>query len=152
MPEFTPVPAYANAPRRAKWFDHSRAPAVFVYDFDGGMFDAGVEGGEFHAFAGSWVSQVEVGERFTLPRRRLERMVARPGNPLVPHTRSWAGRWILHASQVERLVRLGAGFTEGGFRFRSRAGISQQLLPSLVVLPGEKETGKVGDIGLLLRW
>jgi hypothetical protein len=32
-----------------------------LYDFDGGMFDAGVEGGEFHAFAHSQLSQVEVG-------------------------------------------------------------------------------------------
>jgi hypothetical protein len=32
-----------------------------LYDFDGGMFDAGVEGGEFHAFARSQLRQVEVG-------------------------------------------------------------------------------------------
>jgi hypothetical protein len=32
-----------------------------LYDFDGGMFDAGVEGGEFHALAHSQLCQVEVG-------------------------------------------------------------------------------------------
>ena len=32
-----------------------------LYDFDGGMFDAGVEGGEFHALVHSQLCQVEVG-------------------------------------------------------------------------------------------
>ena len=32
-----------------------------LYDFDGGMFDAGVEGGEFHAFAQSQLRKVEIG-------------------------------------------------------------------------------------------
>ena len=54
--------------------------------------------------------------------------------------------------RVERFVGLGGGFTEEGFQFRSRARIGQQLLPSLVVLLGEKEPGKVGDLDLLLRW
>jgi len=62
------------------------------YDLDGGMFDARVEGAEFHALAGSWISQVKIGERFTLPRRRLDRMIAKASNPAVPHTRSWARR------------------------------------------------------------
>ena len=32
--------------------DPSPARSALRYEFDGGMFDAGVEGGEFHAFAG----------------------------------------------------------------------------------------------------
>jgi hypothetical protein len=42
-------------------FEPSPARAALRYDFDGRMFDAGVEGGEFATFAGSSISQVEVG-------------------------------------------------------------------------------------------
>jgi len=76
-------------------FGPSPATATLGYDFDGGMFDARVEAGGFDAFAGSWIGPVEVGKRFTVPRGRLERMVAKAGNPPVLYTRSRAGRGVL---------------------------------------------------------
>ena len=42
---------------------------------------------------------------------RLQSMLAKSGNPLVPHTRSRAGRGIVPALRVERLVWVGGGFT-----------------------------------------
>jgi hypothetical protein len=93
---------------------------------------------------------VEVGDLLALPHGQLERMVAKAGNPPVQHPRSRAGRGISQALRVERLFWLGGGFTEESFQFRARAGIGQQLLPSFVVLPGEKERGDVGDFALLL--
>ena len=47
--------------------------------------------------------------------------------------------------------RLDGGFTEKGFQFFGGFRVGQQLLPALVVLLAEKETGKIGDLGLLLR-
>jgi hypothetical protein len=97
------------APASQPRFDPSPARAALHYDFGGGVFDAGVEDVGFHAFAGSSISQVEVGEGFTLPRRRLGRKIAKAGNPLVPLTRSRAGRGISQALRVERPVWLGGG-------------------------------------------
>ena len=43
---------------RADW---STLASITLNDFDGGMFDGGVEGGEFHAFARSQLCEVKVG-------------------------------------------------------------------------------------------
>ncbi len=64
--------------------------------------------------------------------------------------KSWAGLGISQAFRIERRFRFGGGFLEEGVQFRSPCGKVNELLPSLVVLSGEKESRKVGEFLALL--
>jgi hypothetical protein len=133
---------------------HSRPPGKYVLVLGARPQNPGVAYVDHYPFLG--VLPAEAGEEVDI----TELYTVKFGVPPRGHgdlanrmrASSWAERGISQAVRVERLVGLSGGFTEECFQFWSRARISQQLLPSLVVLLGEQETGEVGNLGSLLRW